>query len=79
MKKLKLDLSNLTSKELLSKVELKKIIGGYESKCGLDVRDGTFYSDADGCGTDYVAFVDQYGNCMVAYNDPTDQQPCGWA
>lgn len=81
MKKLKLDLSNLTSKEILSKVQLKKIMGGYEivSNCGLEVGEGTFYSDGDGCGKDVVSFIMPNGDCAVNYYDPVTPPPCGWA
>lgn len=80
MKKLRLKQLNLSKNDVLTRVQLRNVMGdtGSDGSSGdCPVGTGTFYSDPSGCGTDSYIYSDKTGVCVNSYQPPTSQQPCG--
>ncbi|MBC9909092.1 hypothetical protein [Chitinophaga varians] len=78
MVKLELKSTLLDVESLLSRNQLKNVVGGGTADCYPGM--GTFFDGPNGCGTDTVIYVDEFGGCNVAHdNKPVTEGPCGWA
>jgi bacteriocin-like protein len=77
MRSLDFNKRSLQRADVLSKTEMKKIIGGHDYDPDCPVGTYELYEGPEGCGTVHYLSSDGNGNCTAQLNI-TGQQPCGW-